>query len=150
MSVYDALDRMKKADMHFALVCDEFGAMTGVITPADILDALVGLLPKQYPGIVKDGDNSWTVDAVLLFYDFLSYFGFEDLYTPASYSTVGGFILEELRRMPESGDTVVWNGLSFTACARWRPHPHCGFADAFSRARLVVAPLLANFGVSNQ
>lgn len=117
MSVYDALDRMKKADMHFALVCDEFGAMTGVITPADILDALVGLLPKQDPGIVKDGDNSWTVDAALLFYDFLSYFGFEDLYTPASYSTVGGFILEELRRMPESGDTVVWNGLSFTVVA---------------------------------
>lgn len=46
-NVYDALDRMKNRSVHFALVCDEFGEMTGVMTPGDILDGLVGAMPQQ-------------------------------------------------------------------------------------------------------
>lgn len=116
MSVYDALDRMKGSPLHFALVCDEFGAMSGVITPADILDGLVGVLPQHTlsPDIVCHGDCRYTVDAAVQFYDFLNYLGAEDLFEPAPYSTLGGFILEQLRHVPEVGERLHWNDMVFT------------------------------------
>lgn len=116
MSVYDALDRMKTKGVHFALVCDEFGEMTGVVTPSDILRGLVGAMPQQtvLPGIIKEEDgDGWIVDAHIQFYDFLNYFELENLYKPASYSTLGGFILEELRRIPEPGEELLWNNINY-------------------------------------
>ena len=121
MSVYDALDRMKARKVDFALVCDEFGDMTGVITPNDILEGLVGAMPQQSiaPSIVKNGDaDEWTVDARIPVYDFLAYFGLDDLYKPASYSTLGGLILEQLRYVPEKGETVTWNNIVFEIASR--------------------------------
>ena len=96
-------------------MCDEFGDLAGVITPSDILDGLVGAMPQQTvtPGIVRnDDDDSWTVDALIQFYDFLKYFDLENLYHPASYSTLGGLVLEELRHIPLPGEKLTWNGIS--------------------------------------
>ena len=59
------------------------------------------------------GDDSWTVDAQTQIYDFLKFFGLEELYSPASYSTLGGLILEELRHVPSVGEKLGWNGLLF-------------------------------------
>lgn len=115
MSVYDALDQMKGKGVNFALVCDEFGDMAGVVTPSDILDGLVGIMPQQTtnPGIERnEADGTWIVDAQIPIYDFLNHFDLEELYSPASYSTLGGLILEELRRVPVDGDTLEWKGLS--------------------------------------
>lgn len=117
MSVYDALDRMKRHSLHFVIVSDEFGDMTGVVTPSDILEGLVGAMPQQtaLPDISGTPDSgSWTVDAQVPFYDFLRFLGLEELYRPASFSTLGGFILEQLRRVPEPGDRFEWNGIGFT------------------------------------
>lgn len=116
MSVYDALDKMKAKSVHFAIVCDEFGDMAGVITPSDILDGLVGAMPQQTvnPGIKRDGNTEeWIVDGQVQIYDFLSYFELEDLYQPASYSTLGGLILEELRHIPTKGESLSWNNIHF-------------------------------------
>lgn len=115
MSVYDALDRMKEKKLDFALVCDEFGDMTGVITPSDILEGLVGTMPQQQAAtyIVKNADgDSWTINAQIPIYDFLNYFDLEDLYRPASYATLGGLILEELKHLPEKGEKLDWHNLS--------------------------------------
>lgn len=116
MSVYDALDSLKSKGVHFALVCDEFGDLSGVVTPSDILDGLVGEIPGQseLPVIVPtDNDGEWDVDAQMSFYDFLHYFDLESLYRPASYSTLGGFLLEELKYVPERGERYLWNNICF-------------------------------------
>lgn len=116
MSVYDALDKMKAKNVHFAIVCDEFGDIAGVITPSDILDGLVGALPQQSVNtciVKRNKDNEWVVDAQIQFYDFINYFELEDLYKPASYSTLGGLILEELRHIPAPGETIIWNNIRF-------------------------------------
>lgn len=116
MSVYDALDKMKAKNVHFAIVCDEFGDIAGVITPSDILDGLVGALPQQSVNtciVKRNKDNEWVVDARIQFYDFINYFELEDLYKPASYSTLGGLILEELRHIPVPGETIIWNNIRF-------------------------------------
>ena len=116
MSVYDALEKMKSGNVRFALVCDEFGDIAGVITPADILEGLVGALSRQMvasDAVEKESDGVWIFGAQIQFYDFLNRLGLEDLYRPASYSTLGGFILDELRHVPAVGETYEWNRVLF-------------------------------------
>ena len=116
MSVYDALERMKNLNIHFAIVCDEFGDMAGVITPSDILKGLVGALTSESPSpfiIKNDSGDKWSVNAKIPFYDFLCYFNLEQLYRPAAYSTLGGFILEQLKYVPRQGDKLIWNNMIF-------------------------------------
>ena len=116
MRVYDALDVMKGNRVRFALVCDEFGDLSGVITPGDILDGLVGAMPEQaMPSDIdrNEKDGSWTVNARIQIYDFINFFELEDLYHPASYSTLGGLILEELKYIPRPGDRLDWNNIRF-------------------------------------
>lgn len=116
MSVYDALDRLKSKGVHFALVCDEFGDLSGVITPDDILDGLVGEMqdPVMSAAVTRNADgNGWIVDSQIPFYDFLHHFEREELYHPATYSTLGGFLLEELKHVPEKGESYEWNGIRF-------------------------------------
>lgn len=116
MTVYDALDRLKSKNEHFALVCDEFGELAGVVTPSDILEGLVGVLSAQTGSQYispADGNDKWCVDAQIPFYDFLHHFELEDLYSPASYSTLGGFLLEELKYLPAVGEKLTWNNISF-------------------------------------
>lgn len=116
MSVYDALDRLKSKGVHFALVCDEFGDLSGVITPDDILDGLVGEMqdPVLPAAVTQTADGSgWIVDSQIPFYDFLHHFEREELYHPATYSTLGGFLLEELKHVPEKGESYEWNGIRF-------------------------------------
>lgn len=113
MSGYDALDMFKTRKVRFALVCDEYGAFCGVVTPCDILDVLVGNSPDEIEGPVivkRDSGDGWLVDGRCTIYDFLSYFDSEDLYSPGSYTTLGGMIMNHLQRVPVPGDGVEWNG----------------------------------------
>lgn len=116
MSVYDALDRLKSKRVHFALVCDEFGDLAGIVTPSDILDGLVGEIPVQTEEesvIAGEEEGIWLVDAQISFYDFLRKFDLESLYQPASYSTLGGFLLEELKYVPTVGEIYEWHNIRF-------------------------------------
>lgn len=120
MSVYDALGRMRQQGVHFALVCDEFGDMAGVLTPADVLDGLVGSVPRPVgmQGIIETAaGREWIFDAALPLYDVLSFFGLEDFYAPAGYSTFAGLILEELRHVPVVGECMEWHGVSIEVLA---------------------------------
>lgn len=116
MTVYDALDTFKRTREHTALVYDEYGCFQGILTVADILDGLVGSMPDEAeePMIVKRPDSEeWLVDGQCPLYDFLSYFDREDLYHPSSFTTLGGLIIEELKRVPTEGDCVNWDCFRF-------------------------------------
>jgi len=113
MTVYDALETFKKTNGHSALVCDEYGCFQGVVTLRDILDGLVGVIPNGTNDtslIVKRNDmEEWLIDGQCTVYDFLSYFDREDLYTPSTYTTLGGLIMTHLNRVPTEGDIVRWH-----------------------------------------
>lgn len=112
MTFYDALETFRKSNEHSALVFDEYGNFQGIVTLRDILDGLIGNITHGDDGpiIVKRTDKEeWLVDGQCGLYDFLEYFGREDLYTPSGYSTIGGLILEEMRKVPAEGDIIKWN-----------------------------------------
>lgn len=117
MSVYKVLEQMKKQGVSRGLVCDEFGACTGIVTMKDILEGLVGTVCEDESDsayIVKRKDNpGWLVDGQCTIYDFLDYFDCEELYETAEYTTVAGLVINQLEHIPQSGETVVWKMFSF-------------------------------------
>lgn len=115
MDVYKALDEMRRTHAKYALVCDEFGTIQGVITLRDILEALVGAMPDDYeePEIIQRQDGSWLVDGQCSFYDFLVYFKLGHLYQQNEYNTLSGLLLERLGHIPRSGEIVEWGVFSF-------------------------------------
>lgn len=113
MTVYKALESMKKEKINRAFVCDEFGCMTGVVTLKDILEGLVGTIQEKgsQPMIVKRNDkDEWIVEGQCPFYDFLEFFEREDLFEPDTYNTISGLIIEQLGHIPAESEFVEWNG----------------------------------------
>lgn len=114
MTVYKALEQLKIGRMNRALVCDEFGSVQGIISLKDILEGLVGTIdvPTETPDIVERSDGrSWVVSGQCSYYDFLAYFDMENRYT-SDFTTVGGLVLEQMERIPEEGDNMVWEGFT--------------------------------------
>lgn len=112
MEVYSALADMKANHISYALVCDEFGAVRGIVTLKDILEALVGTLldPQEEPAIVQRQDGSCLIDGQCSFYDFLVYFRMGDMYNKYDYNTVSGLILDKLGHIPKTGEILKWKG----------------------------------------
>lgn len=112
MTFYDALGTFRNSNEHSALVYDEYGNFQGIVTLRDILDGLIGNITQdgEGPAIVKRPEKEeWLVDGQCPVYDFLEYFGREDLYKPSIYTSVGGLILESMRKVPKEGDYITWN-----------------------------------------
>ena len=85
---------MKMQKISRALVCDEFGICTGIITLRDILEGLVGNVddPEEEPDIIKRvNKEGWLVDGQCSLYDFLCYFNRSDLFEASEYHTLGDF-----------------------------------------------------------
>lgn len=110
MDVYKVLEQIRQHNIKYALICDEFGSLQGIISMKDILEALVGALPSdsEEPDIIPRKDGSWLIDGQCSFYDFLSHFEMEDLYPDYNYNTLSGLILQQLGHIPRTGETLQW------------------------------------------
>lgn len=117
MNIYTILEEMKKKKISRALVCDEFGACSGLITLKDILEALIGEVDddhdKEEEIVERAEGDGWLVDGRCTMYDFLSYFEMEDDMEDFEYTTVAGLILDCLEHMPVVGETTEWGGFTF-------------------------------------
>ena len=111
MEVYNALERLRRDQIDYGVICDEFGVTQGIFTLRDILEALVGSMPeeREEPEIIQRKDGSCLVDGQCPFYDFLAYFGLEQTYAPGQYNTVSGLLLDKLEHIPASGESITWN-----------------------------------------
>lgn len=117
MNVYKVLEEMKSKKASRALICDEFGSCSGIITHKDILEALIGDIDDEIedePDIVeRTSGEGWIVDGQCTMYDFLSHFDMDDEMQDYEYTTVAGLILNELEHIPEPGESVSWQCFSF-------------------------------------
>jgi putative hemolysin len=117
-TAYQILEKFKQAKIHSCFIVDEYGALQGMITFNDILEAIVGEMPE--PGqddyeIKQRSDGSYLVDGQLPFYDFMQYFDkLEWIDTEEmEYDTLAGFILHQLERIPKVGEVLEWKGFTF-------------------------------------
>lgn len=114
-TAYQVMEKFKETKQHSCFIVDEYGSLQGMITLNDILEAIVGDIPQtgiQDYEIVEREDGSYLVDAQIPFYDFLSRFGKADWASEDEYSfdTLAGCILQELERIPLTGDRLKWRG----------------------------------------
>ena len=98
------LKKLQQAKTHVAVVVDEYGGTCGIVTMEDILEELVGEIwdehDEEETPITKVSENTYLVDAEMSFDDFADYFG---LKSDSDMSSVGGWVMEQFGRLPESG-----------------------------------------------
>jgi putative hemolysin len=119
MEALKVLDIFRESGIHIALVIDEFGGLQGLVTLQDIIEGIVGDLPGadevNEPEIIQREDGSWLMDGSLPVDEFkeilnLSNLPMEDR---GVFSTLGGFIMTYLGRIPKASDHFEWSGLHF-------------------------------------
>ena len=112
----EALATFKRSGLPLALVVDERGDIEGLVTPTDVLEALVGdLAEPQQAQVVQRADGSWLVDGLMSAEEFKERIGLSILpdEQEGDYQTVGGMVMAHLGRVPAAGDRFEWEGFSF-------------------------------------
>jgi putative hemolysin len=110
------LQALKESPVHMALVVDEYGALEGLVTATDVLQAIVGEFREQgvEPALVhRREDGSWLMDGGLSTHQVQDTLGLPDFPTDRSFHTLAGFVLGELEHVPTPGERFDWNGYRF-------------------------------------
>jgi putative hemolysin len=111
--VLKLLEGFRREGLHMALVVDEYGATQGVVTLADIIEAVAGTLPEaggellQSAAMQKRSDGSWLVDGAFGIDEFEDRLGISGLRRSGAFDTVAGYALSRLGRLPAVGDTFA-------------------------------------------
>jgi putative hemolysin len=112
----EALEAFKRSGLPLTVVVDERGDIEGLVTPADVLEALVGDLEgSSQAQVVRRGDDSLLVDGLLAADELKERMGLRALpdEQEEDYQTVGGMVMSHLGRVPRAGDHFEWEGFSF-------------------------------------
>jgi len=105
---------------HMAVVVDEYGGISGLLTIEDVLEEIVGEIDDEHDPHVQDqieilknikGLKSYNVPALTRLEDFNEYFkcNLDD----SSYDTIGGLVVNEFGRLPRNGEKLIFSGFKF-------------------------------------
>lgn len=114
--VLSAMSEMRREGHHLVIVIDEYGGTDGIVTLEDLMEEVIGEIRDEYDVVeeparsLRDGDVE--VDGLLNLEDFADRTGIELPEGP--YETVAGFVVNELGRLPEIGESIVAVGRRFT------------------------------------
>jgi len=112
--INDLLKEMQRTRNHMALVVDEYGGISGLVTTEDLLEELVGEIEDEHDAgepskLAEQPDGSWLVDGLVSIFDLQDPLGIR-LEEAPHYETVAGLVLDELGHLPVQGETLDWNG----------------------------------------
>jgi len=102
---------------HMAVVVDEYGQAAGLVTIEDVLEQIVGDIedehddPEDENYVFQRSENEYMLKALMPIDEFDEYFGTK-LETD-EYDTIGGFIVSQLERMPQKGESLTVDNLKF-------------------------------------
>ena len=108
------LKEFRVSHNHMAIVVDEYGGVSGLLTIEDVLEQIVGDIGDEYDiddaeGIRKEAERTFSVPALTRIEDFNATFGTR--FSDDEADTIGGLILHELGRMPRRGEAIEIGGL---------------------------------------
>lgn len=115
MSVSSLLQELRKARTQIAIVVDEHGAVSGLVTMYDVLRWLVGEVPEEWEeekDVEKISYDMYRVDGSADIEEVARTLGFE-LPEEYDYDTVSGFVMANLEKIPEKGDEFEYDGFKF-------------------------------------
>ena len=112
----DVLTTLRESQVPMALVHDEYGHFEGIVTPADILEAIVGVFradaDEEEPPAVRREDGSWLLAGYMQADEMADHLSIE-LPENRDYETVAGYLLSHLHRLPATGEIVDAQGWRF-------------------------------------
>ena len=120
VTALDALERLKSDPMGLALVMDEYGSFEGLVTAADMLEAIVGDPTDAATQPVDggaEGETTLVMDGMMPVDELKARLMLPDLPAEGSYHTLAGLVLALLRRVPRTGDRIVFAGWRFEVLA---------------------------------
>ncbi len=116
MHIFNLFTNMRSENASLAVVIDEYGGTSGLVSIEDIVEELVGEIDDEYDiddkDIFKLTDRSYLVKPSLHLSDFNDYFNVE--LEEIKNDSVGGFVIDHLSRIPETGDSIVVDNILLT------------------------------------
>jgi putative hemolysin len=116
LEALDVVNRLKESDVHFGLVYDEYGHFEGIVTTADILEAIVGVFRHDDseidPDIIERDDGSLLVSGGTPIDLLAARLGLA-MPNTHDYQTVAGFVLDRMGRIPTAGESFDERGFHF-------------------------------------
>jgi CBS domain containing-hemolysin-like protein len=136
MKISRLLKEMQRRRTHLAIVVDEFGGTSGLVTLEDVIEEIVGEIQDEADveaaPVRAIGPGRWIADAAVPLHDLEAYLNdgagagrpaggepAHELRFPeqADYETLGGFVTATAGRVPPVGSSLTWDGLDFTVRA---------------------------------
>ncbi len=112
------LKEFQQCRYHMAIVVDEYGGVSGLVTIEDILELIVGEIEDEYDDeekeqaeIVQTGTNMYHILSLTPIEDFNEKFGTD--FSNDEYDTIGGLVLHAFGHLPSKGDTVTVDNFEF-------------------------------------
>jgi len=115
--VADLLKDMQRQQFHLAIVADEYGSVSGIVTLEDLIEELVGEIADEYdrdePELVQVSDGVYRVEGAMPIHDLGAALGVQ--LPSEEWDTVGGLMLGLLGAIPREGQEVRCENLIFKA-----------------------------------
>ncbi len=116
----DLLREFKEKKLHIAVVVDEYGGISGLVTLEDILEEIVGEIQDEHDTeelpIAEQPDGSYLVDASFRVEELQDHMDTD--YEQGEYDTIGGLIYDLVGSVPVEGAKVRWHNLEFEVLSR--------------------------------
>jgi len=101
---------------HLAIVVDEYGGISGLVTIEDVIEQIVGEIDDEHDlaeeaNIRRHRDERYTVKARTPLAEFNEYFGVT--WAAGRYETIGGLVIDELGHLPARGEELAYQGFEF-------------------------------------
>ncbi|HSF79114.1 MAG TPA: transporter associated domain-containing protein [Steroidobacteraceae bacterium] len=101
---------------HMAVVVDEYGGVSGLVTIEDVIEEIVGDIADEYDieedqTIRRDAERQFTVHALARIEDFNEFFGTR--FSDEEFDTIGGLVMHQFGRLPKRGEAVTIDGFDF-------------------------------------
>lgn len=119
MKALAALEDFKSNKVKMAIVVDEFGSVQGILTQSDLIESIIAEHDspdeENEVSIIQRTENSYLIDALLPFQEFLQYFEIEEVAPEdkTGFHSLGGFILHLSKQIPSTGDRFAWKNYEF-------------------------------------
>lgn len=115
--VNELLKEMQRSHNQMALIVDEYGGLSGLVTTEDLIEELVGEIEDEHDtgenAVIQHlPDGALLVDGLLSVFDMAEIIAVK-LEDDLPYDTVAGLILHELGRFPLRGEMITWRGHRF-------------------------------------
>lgn len=116
MKISKLLREFQSAKTHMAIVVDEYGGTAGLVTMEDVLEGLVGEIWDEHDEVVESikqtGENSYIVNCSASLSELCDIYDFPDEVLEDN-ATVNGFVMDNLGKIPEIGDSFSYDNLDF-------------------------------------